>query len=94
MDNSVNYTIVEDTSLVNITLLLDQPSCRLITIIATPQENSLPSSATGNPRFQYFKLTHTYVVCSNICVCVCVCVCVCACVRACVRVCVCDSIHV
>ena len=48
MDNSVNYTIVEDTGLVNVTLLLNQSSCRLITIIVSPQESSLPTSATGN----------------------------------------------
>ena len=47
VDNRVNYTIVEDTGAVNITLLLDQPSCRLITINARPQETS-PTSATGN----------------------------------------------
>ena len=47
MDNTVDYTIVEDSGVVNITLLLDQSSCRLITIIASPQESS-PASATGN----------------------------------------------
>ena len=52
MDDSVNYTIVEDISSINVTLLLDQPSCRLITIIASPQETS-PTSATGN--FHYLE---------------------------------------
>ena len=47
VDNTVDYTIVEDSGVVNITLLLDQSSCRLITIIASPQESS-PASATGN----------------------------------------------
>ena len=47
VDNTVDYTIVEDSGVVNITLLFDQSSCRLITIIASPQESS-PASATGN----------------------------------------------
>ena len=47
MDNTVDYTIVEDSDVVNITLLLDQSSCCPITIIASPQESS-PASATGN----------------------------------------------
>ena len=46
VDDSVNYTIREDRGAVNITILLDQPSCRPITVIANPQERS-PPSATG-----------------------------------------------
>ena len=47
VDNSIDYTINENSSSVNITVLLDQPSCRMITITATPQIRS-PPSARGN----------------------------------------------
>ena len=58
MDDSINYTIVEDTGAVNVTLLLDQPSCRLITITASPQE-ILPTSATGN---LHYLETHNIIM--------------------------------
>ena len=47
VDDSVDYTVNEDSGLVNIIVLLDQPSCQMITIIANPQVRS-PRSATGN----------------------------------------------
>ena len=47
VDDSVDYTIDEDGGSVNIIILLDQPSCQMITIIANPQVRS-PPSATGN----------------------------------------------
>lgn len=37
----------ENEGLINIALLLDRPSCRPITMIASPQERSIPS-ATGD----------------------------------------------
>lgn len=46
VDDSINYVVDEDIGSVNVTLLLDQPSCLPITVIARPQES--PSrSATG-----------------------------------------------
>lgn len=47
VDESIPYIVFENESSVSINLLLDQPSCRPITIIANPQEQS-PPSATGN----------------------------------------------
>ena len=47
MDNSTDYIVNENKGPVNITLLLDQPSCHPITIIASSQER-LVTSATGN----------------------------------------------
>ena len=46
VDDSMRYMVNEDEGLVNITILLDQPSCVSITVTATPQERS-PLSATG-----------------------------------------------
>ena len=46
VDDSMRYMVNEDEGLVNITILLDQPSCVPITVIATPQERT-PPSATG-----------------------------------------------
>ena len=48
VDNSVDYTVNENEGPVNITLLLDQPSCGPITIIARPQERSSDDAASGN----------------------------------------------
>ena len=47
VDDSVDYTVREDNGSVNIIILLDQPSCQTITVIANPQVRS-PPSATGN----------------------------------------------
>ena len=46
VDDSIRYIVNEDEGLVNITILLDQPSCVPITVIARPQVRS-PLSATG-----------------------------------------------
>lgn len=47
VDNNGNYMINENGGPVDITLLLDQPTCVPITIIGRPQERS-PPTATGN----------------------------------------------
>lgn len=44
----MSYMVNETDDAVNIFLLLDQPSCRSIIIIASPQERLTPPSATGN----------------------------------------------
>ena len=36
VDDSMRYMVNEDEGLVNITILLDQPSCVPITVVATP----------------------------------------------------------
>ena len=46
VDGSMPYIIYENEGSVDITLLLDRPSCHPITIIANPQER-FPPSATG-----------------------------------------------
>ena len=46
VDETIPYIVYENEGSVNITLLLDQPSCHPIIIIANPQERS-PPSATG-----------------------------------------------
>ena len=43
----MRYMVNEDEGPVNITILLDQPSCVPVTVIARPQVRS-PPSATGN----------------------------------------------
>ena len=47
VDNSVDYTVNETDGLVNITLLLDQPSCGPINVIARPRERSSGDAASG-----------------------------------------------
>ena len=47
VDDSREYIVNENEGSIDVTLLLDQPSCRPIVIIASPQERSSPS-ATGN----------------------------------------------
>ena len=44
VDDSMRYMVNEDEGLVNITILLDQPSCVPITVIATPQVTSAQST--------------------------------------------------
>lgn len=46
VDDRMPYIVNENESLILINLLLNQPSCHPITIIANPQERPLPS-ATG-----------------------------------------------
>lgn len=47
VDNSVDYTVNENDGPVNITLLLDQPSCGPINVIARPRERSSDDAASS-----------------------------------------------
>ena len=44
VDDSMRYMVNEDEGLINITILLDQPSCVPITVIATPLATSAQST--------------------------------------------------
>ena len=55
VNKSTSYVVNEPDGVINITLLLDQTSCRPITIIAHPQARSVPN-ATG------IALYHTYIL--------------------------------
>ena len=44
VDDSMRYMVNEDEGLINITILLDQPSCVPITVIATPLATSAQSN--------------------------------------------------
>ena len=45
VDDRIRYMVNEDEGLVNITILLDQPSCVPITVIARPQPSNAKSKA-------------------------------------------------
>jgi len=47
VDDSTDYMVNETDDAVNIFILLSQPSCRPIIVIANPQERLIPPSATG-----------------------------------------------
>ena len=57
VDDSVDYTINENSGSVNIIVLLDRPSCHPITVIANPQVRSPPSATGNNP----FNMVSQYI---------------------------------